>query len=318
LAAAAAVIALIATVVLVVVFTKKGGDRPTSSPTTGPTGSAPPGAGPFTGVYRAEFSASSANGKPDQKAQPSTGQWAVRSYCFATGCMATAAATGGPTLQSSFVFDEIGDQWIAVGVATPAAPPVGVSGFAGCTFPAEYWTVLSLQAKSDGTLVGRYRAASQIGPCATERTVIFTRTGDVTPESLPDPDRLARRVASPAQAWRGRYHATRTPQDKYPPTTWDAEIQTDCLRTGDRCISYDVEQAAVYLFANGKWVWTADGKNKCNGTQEVQDKASWELPLPQPPADPIYLLTGHGHRDVIGGACARSYNEDVKFERTGD
>ncbi|WP_414686308.1 serine/threonine-protein kinase [Mycobacterium sp.] len=317
---AAAVALLVAAVVVLVVTHHGGGGQGTGTPSpSGPTSAgAAPNSGPFTGVYRADFGPSGVGGKLDQGATPSTGQWSVRSACGSAGCVATATVSGGPTLQSTFVLDDFDGQWHAVGAVSVPAAPAGVSGFANCTFPAEYWTVITLQARPDGSLVGQYRAASQVGPCITERTVTFTRTGDVDTSKLPDPATQAPRVASPAEAWHGRYHGTRTPQDNHPPASWDSNLQTDCLRTGERCVSYDTEQTKVYIFADGKWLWNFDGKSKCNGVQEFEDKSSWELPLPQPPQDPITLLTGHGHRDVIGSACARSYNENVKFERTGD
>jgi hypothetical protein len=315
---AAALIAMIIVVVLVVTLTNSR--KPVSSPTANPTSTAPANVPPFTGVYRADFGPSSTEGKPDQGATPSTGQWAVRSTCRSTGCVATATATGGPTLQSAFRFDDIGGQWHAVSAASATSAPPGVSGFSGCTFPAEYWTVITLQRRPDGTLTGQYRAASQIDPCVTERTVTFTRIGDVDPNSLPDPASQAPRVASPAAAWHGRYRGIATPEDDHQPSSWNASVQTDCIPTGERCITYARLDpgAEVSVFADGKWVMNYDGKDKCNGVDLYQDKVSWELPLPQPPEDPITSLTGHGHREVIGTACARNYNEWVEYDRTGD
>ena len=48
-------------------------------------------------------------------------------------------------------------------------------------------------------------------------------------------------------------------------------------------------------------------------------KAYEEIPLSEPPQDPIALLIGLSHRDITGGGgCAGSHSEQLKFERTGD
>jgi serine/threonine protein kinase len=320
LAGGAAVIATII-MVLLMVFTN-GGER-ANRPSASPTSTVPPNTGPFTGVYRTDFGPSGTNGKLDEGATPSTGQWAVRSACRSSGCVATATATGGPTLQSAFVFDDIGGQWHAVGAAPVASPPPGVTGFHGCNSPAEYWTVITLQIRPDGTLAGQYRASGAGGDnCETERTVTFTRIGDVDLNSLPDPASQAVRVASPAEAWHGRYHGTHTPDDTHRPFSWDGTVETDCLRTGERCISSDVDLAdssrAIFTFADGKWIYSFDRNSTCLAGGSPRQIINQELPLPQPPQDPITLLAGHGHRTVIGGACAGSYDEELRFERTGD
>ncbi|MCV7412086.1 hypothetical protein AWC05_13730 [Mycobacterium florentinum] len=311
LAGGAVVVATI--VVAIIVFTV--GSGPANQPAAKPV--AAPNTGPFTGVYRVDFGPSGTNGKPDDGGTSSSGQWAVRSACRPTGCVATATATGGATLQSEFVFDDIGGQWRAVGAYPVASPPPGVSGFDGCQFPAEYWTVITLQLRPDGSVGGQYRAT---GPpeCETERTVTFTRIGDVDVNTLPDPAGIPAPVGSPAAAFHGRYHATQKPLDTHLTGTWEPIVQTDCLRTGERCISrvgYN-----IYHFSNGKWTYAFDGKRGCEKTQ-ISDPTTfhWEFPLPQPPQDPITLLTGHGHKQVTGtDSCSGSYDEDVKFERTGD
>jgi serine/threonine protein kinase, bacterial len=63
----------------------------------------------------------------------------------------------------------------------------------------------------------------------------------------------------------------------------------------------------------GKYV-TAD-TCAAGGTSHV--KVSEEFPLPQPPQDPITLLTGHGHNESTGAACP-SADYDETLVRTGD
>ncbi|OBF88485.1 hypothetical protein A5791_17610 [Mycobacterium sp. 852002-51163_SCH5372311] len=315
-AGAAAVLAAIAVVLAVVLTT--GSDR-SNRPAAVPTSTAPPNTGPFTGVYRADFGASATYGKPDDGGTPSTGQWAVRSACRNTGCVATAAATGGPTLQPSFVLDDIGGEWHAVGTASVTSFPPDVTGFKGCA-PGEYWTTITLQPRPDGTLGGQYRATGPPG-CETERTITFTRTGDVDLNSLPDPASQPVRVASAAEAWHGRYRITHTPANtRFKAMSDDGTVQTTCLRTGERCVSVNHGHGTdVYNFANGKWIYTYDGNQNCSAGGSVPTKVYWELPLPQPTQDPITQMTGFGHRDIAGsGACAGSYNEALNVERTGD
>ncbi|MGB9226170.1 MAG: hypothetical protein WCB80_23500, partial [Mycobacterium sp.] len=91
-AGAAAAIAAIVGIVLVVALTGNN-ERRSSLPAAAPSSTAKPG--PFTGVYRADFGPSTTNGKADDGATPSTGEWSVRSACRPTGCVATATAKDG-------------------------------------------------------------------------------------------------------------------------------------------------------------------------------------------------------------------------------
>jgi serine/threonine protein kinase len=316
LAGGAAVIATII-VVLAMVFTN-GGEHANRLPAS-PTSTAPPNTGPFTGVYRADFGPSATNGKLDEGATPSTGQWAVRSACRSTGCVATATAAGGPTLQSAFVFDDIGGQWHAVSTASVNSLPPGDPSFSGCT-AGEWWTVVTLQIRPDGTLAGQYRAT---GPsnCETERTVTFTRIGDVDLNRIPDPASQPVRVASPAAAWHGRYHETQTAVN-FKPLFWDTSVETDCLRTGERCISVARSDKGTntYIFADGAWTYSYEGEARCDGGGTDHTIRHGEFPVPQPAPDPITLLIGHGHVQVTlsSTSCNGSYDQEVKFERTGD
>lgn len=317
LVSGAAVIATIGVVLAVVLAI---GNGPANKPPDNPKPVAAANTGPFTGVYRADFGPSATNGKPDPGATPSTGQWAVRSACRSTGCVATSTATGGPTLQSTFVFDDNGGQWLAVAATSATSPPPGVTGFEGCPFPAEYWTAITLQQRPDGTIGGQYRAFDNT-QCETDRTVVFTRIGDVDLNSLPDPANQPARVPSPAAAWHGRYHETSTPDTtRFQGYSRDTTVETDCLRTGERCVSYGNYDRGhdVRIFANGKWTNTYDGTAKCDDNKTFSTNFHYEFPLPQPLQDPITLLTGRAHNVATGSACAGTYDYAVKYERTGD
>jgi serine/threonine protein kinase len=317
--AIAAVVGLVITVA-VVVFSN-GGNQDSSQDASATSSTAAPNTGPFTGVYRADFGpATSHDGTPIAGSAASTGQWSVRSSCRGSTCAATATATGGPILLKEFKFDKIGGLWQAVSANVLTAPPPGEPGFGSCKFPSEYWTVITLQGRSEGTLSGTYRADSNVSDCGNERTVTFTRTGDVDLTSLPDPDAQTPPAASPASAFHGRYNGTQTPADTHRPTSWHTTFTTYCLRTGERCASIAAykEGDELYIYAGGKWIYDYEGKSRCNGGGDDQIKVHWEFPLPEPKQDPITLLTGHGRKQVIGTVCAGAYNEDIKFERASE
>ena len=295
---------------------------PAPTPAPGPA----PNTGPFTGAYTAEFKPSDTFGEPDEDAAPATGKGDIRSVCRSTGCVATATATSGPMLQSRFVFDDVDGQWTAVGTASVTAPPPNVSGFKGCHFPAEYWSVITLRPRADGSLSGDYTAASNT--CQTHRSVTFSRIGDVDMNALPDPAAEPPRVVSPAQALRGRYHMIRTDKSDGGVTLgteeFDFVVRTDCVRTGERCISslQNVNIAGGggdFVFARGEWTYTLAAEAPCRksgGTTQVRDNATY--PLPQPPQDPITLLTGRGRVERSPDTSCISYNYDAKLERTGE
>jgi serine/threonine-protein kinase len=150
--------------------------------------------------------------------------------------------------------------------------------------------------------------------------VNFTRTGDARVDLLPDPASLPARVASPAQALLGRYHDTQTYANGAAPQEYDFVVRTDCLRTGDRCMSdfYNAENIGRPLvFANGKWTQQTEVDAPCPAGGTAHTKLTADYPLPQPPQDPIAVLTGHGYEDSTGSACAGG-DFDEKFVRTGD
>jgi hypothetical protein len=81
--AGGAAAAITAIVVIVLVIALGGNNERRSSPPAAPSNTVT--TGPFTGVYRADFGPSNTNGKADDGATPSTGEWSVRSACRPTG-----------------------------------------------------------------------------------------------------------------------------------------------------------------------------------------------------------------------------------------
>ena len=163
-------------------------DKPAAS-ATAPATAAASGAD-FTGTYRADYGpGTDLEDKPVPNAPATTSNWAARSTCGASGCVATAANISGAglALLSNLTFDQLGGTWVAVGLA---------SAQCGDT-PAELWVVFTLQPHPDGTFSGETTRASTNGACAAKRTVKFTRTGDPDLNKVPDPAVLPPAVGDP-------------------------------------------------------------------------------------------------------------------------
>lgn len=267
--------------------------------------------GPFTGTYRADYAPhadlQAPTAEPGKPLLPTT--WGVRSVCRPTGCVATATRLGGePTTLSTMVFDDIGGQWVAVGTGTSECNNGTI----------EIFVVMTLKPRPDGTLVGENTKLSG-AQCAGKSSVTFTRTGDVDSASVADPAALPARVVSPAEALRGRYRET----TQYPNRTKDEldwTVHTDCLRTGERCMSFfraPPNQGRPLVFGNGTWVMAVEFDGQCDAGGPMHYKRTASYSLPQPRQDPITLLTGHGHYAQTG-ACASSSEFDDTFQRTGD
>jgi len=138
--------------------------------------------------------------------------------------------------------------------------------------------------------------------------------------SIADPKTQPALVASPAQGLFGRYQETDTYSDGGRNAQVNFDIQTYCLRTGDRCLSYweNPDDAKILTFAANKWVLastSADATCKTGGP--AHREISLEYPLPQPTQNPITLLTGRGHYTITGD-CPYSSDFDSRVERTGD
>jgi serine/threonine protein kinase len=273
-----------------------------------------PNTGPLTGVYRANFSRiGSIEGDPAPNLAPTTETWGISSVCRPAGCVATASRLTGESMQApTIVLDQVGGSWLAVSVSSSTCPNNNLQG--------EIWETLTLQPGPDGTLSGEATEIMNKG-CANKRSVTFTRTGDVDVNSLPDPATLPPRVVSPAEALHGRYHQTSIQPNGFSEQN-DYVVRTDCLRAGDRCMSLfhrPPTAALALVFDGGNWTYEREFDARCwqGGMSHVKIVAPFALP--QPPQDPITLLTGRGHEDVTGPpAPCKSTNVDIKFTRIGD
>jgi serine/threonine protein kinase len=297
--------------VVALVLSNSGDDN--TSPHHGPTPSATPNTGPFTGTYTVELgraALSSGTAAQDADAGAFTESWRLRSACNDASCVATAAS-GGRYPTKDLVFDKVGAGWVAVTTSRRKC---------GNRDNDEAWNAISVQPQSEGAMTGEFTQATVNG-CYLKRSVTFTRTGDTDVTALPDPNSLARRVVSPAGALHGRYESATiyANGDKW---VDQLGVRTDCLRTGDRCVSpfldtkNDTDQ--VFVFANGTWTRNTEFDSTCSlgGTAHVTSTAS--LQIPQPVQDPIPLLAGHGYADLAPGSKCRSQAYDESFTRTGD
>jgi serine/threonine-protein kinase len=284
--------------------------RSTAPPSTAPT--ATPNTGPFTGTYRADFGpVTSMAGVEGTNAKPSVATYGIRSVCRQTGCVATGSRlSGDASFAQAVELDDVNGIWLAVTLASQQCRD---------NARAESWQVFKLRPQPGGTLVGEFVAAAG-NSCASKYTVTFTRTGDVDVDSLPDPANLAPRVVSPAEALRGSYRQVRTfssgqrQQD-------DFVVDTYCVRTGDRCMSYFHQPAGgvePLIFADGSWSLATDLDDTCPGVgATVSVKKTAQFPLPHPTQNPITLLTGHGVQEQ-SQPCAVTIEFDETFTRTGD
>jgi serine/threonine-protein kinase len=182
--------------------------------------------------------------------------------------------------------------------------------------------VFKLQPRPDATLAGDYTATAA-NACGGKYAVTFTRTGnlDTNNNSLPDPATLPPRAVSPAEALRGRYHEKRTFKNGSPQQESDFSVGTDCLRTGDRCMSFfhaPMGTVEALVFGGGNWVLDTELESKCPGSgAAMRVTKTGQYPLPQPLQNPITLLAGSGHQQQTD-PCGVSVDFDETFTRTGD
>jgi hypothetical protein len=297
----------------VVTLTQPDKKAATASQTSAaPTSTAAPNPGPFTGVYEAQFGKGRTyNEGPGPSGPPSTDTYAVRSVCGPAGCRATASHLNGETtFAQTLVLDQIGERWYSVAIGSEQCQGAAIDVF----------EVFTLQPGPNGTFAGDFSALTG-NDCLGLHTVTFTRTGDVDLNTLSDPAALPPRVVSPAEALRGRYHQRRTFHIRATPQEIDYEVTTHCLRTGDRCISFFHNPTGAdepLTFADGRFNLGTETDTVCPGRNTpMHVSKSGQYPLPDPPQDPITLLSGRG-RQVQTGSCAVSVEFDETFTRTGD
>jgi serine/threonine protein kinase len=310
IAAAATIFAVVAAIAL-----NSGDHSSPPAPSTSATPSALRSTGPITGTFTASIGTKTAvdgaAATNDTDFAGSSETWRLRSACGTNGCVATASTGGQYDPAKDLVLDNVGGRWLAVTTSHRTC---------GNNDNDEAWTVISLQLQPDGTMSGEADVIYANG-CFNKRTLTLTRTADVDISLLPDPAALRARLVSPAEALHGSYDMSVTyPNgDQYPD---HFAARTDCLRTGDRCMTYFWQPKGnqAFIFGNGTWtrhVEIDDAPCSKGGTNRVAFTTT--LPIPQAPQDPIPLLTGHGTNDILGGpGTCRSGTYVERFTRTGD
>jgi serine/threonine-protein kinase len=291
-----ALVLVVAAVITIVVVVSGGGSR---------------AKGPLDGTFAVDFGVQTRpNGTPDQNAPGGRETWAIDSTCRDSRCVATASKIrGSVSTTSTMVLDKIGGRWLAVSVVPGTCQNAAT----------EWWETMSLQERPDGTLAGEFIVRST-SFCTRNQQVTFTRTGDVqTNVSIADPQAQPPRVPSPASALRGQYRETDTYTNGQSAEA-NFAIETYCLRTGDRCLSFwmNPDQFKTLIFAGNQWgLSNTSSDSKCEAGGAAHKAISLEYPLPQPKQDPITLLTGRGHYTVTGD-CPFDSDFDSRVERTGD
>lgn len=309
-AAITAVLAFVAVVAAVIMSNSNdsASDDSASSSTPSPT---LPNTGPLTGTFRVEFGPGTnpADGTPWDNVLPITDTWTLRSSCTPE-CVATASTgnqypANGPIRE--LVFDDVGGRWLAATVVQAKCKNVD----------AEQWVAISIAPQPDGSLAGDAMTLTA-NVCGTNRTIKLSRIGDADISVLPDPATVGPRTSSPAEALHGSYHLT-AEYDSGRRDEYDYRVRTDCLRTGDRCISLFAtpESLLAYVFGNGVWTTNTAFKGKCAKSGESADiTVTGTLVLPDPPQHPITELIGQSH---LESTCSDPTSEMTdKFTRTGD
>jgi len=120
--------------------------------------------------------------------------------------------------------------------------------------------------------------------------VTLTRKGDTDISQLPDPTHLDPRAVSPAEALHGGYDVQTTYASGYKTDVLKYGVRTDCLRTGDRCMSFFLSVKGTYqsyVFANGTWTLNEEMDDQCSlgGSHHVAYTAT--MSVPDPPQNPI-------------------------------
>ena len=264
--------------------------------------------GPVTGVYNAEFGPEVELGSgKGLNAEGMRGTLQIRSACTPIGCTAIANAVDGPTINRSLIFDDVGGQWISVATAPSTSPQISEGMKAGCEqgLSPEVWETVSLQRQPNGTFTGQYEVTNA-NNCNTSRTINLTRTGDLDISSVDDPTTLPPLKPSPAAGFRGQYRYQHRGEDGDPHEVVGS-VQTRCLRTVERCMSYFSEprSAEPFVYADGQWVLHYNAPVSCGGAAgpRVQVDRIATLDLPSPASNPIDLLVGRGHEEVVSGPC---------------
>jgi hypothetical protein len=121
------------------------------------------------------------------------------------------------------------------------------------------------------------------------RGFIVPSNGSLTVSKLPDPTHLDPRTVSSAEAVHGRYDGQITYANGHKTIVRHYGVQTDCLRAGDRCMSFFVEGGGgdrANVHANGTCTRHADFDDTCSLGGNYHATYTFTMALPQPLQNP--------------------------------
>ncbi|MGB9306296.1 MAG: hypothetical protein WCB92_22220 [Mycobacterium sp.] len=297
-----------------------GGLPPKAAPAPTPSGPK------FDGTYRFDFDGTQqlAGGAP-KPTQSRARNYAVRSHCTDSGCIATATklADGDPKRKSDppldLVLDYFDGHWQMVHREDSTCTDSDIKG------PSI--TAWVLQPQPDGTLTGvSYVAMNPSPECAvaTQTPITVTRVSDTSVGiSVADPGKQPSRAPSAPESLSGHYSETSVLQGSSKPGVRRVGMQTLCVRNTVDCTTFKSYLAASetsvvnsLMFSTGKWLLNQRTDVNCpDGTTAATVKHE-EYALPQPVSYPLSRLTGSVRFDAANSCPAQQL--DITLERTGD
>jgi serine/threonine protein kinase len=253
------------------------------------------------------------DGIPQTSTGGRTTTWVVRSFCDRSGCVASSTSVNQRNGVFAFTFDYIDGRWVAIG-----EEPGGKCGDASVTS----WIRFTLEPHPDGSLTGDQVSITAPGGCNSRYPVTFDRTGDADPRvQVTDPAIASPRTTSPAQGFRGRYHAimqyTEGTKNKF---EYDYGVDTLCLRNGERCVSlaHNPDHRNTLVFGDNQWLSTSvDPGSTCgNGSARHGD---YHAVYPLPPSSNGLITTLDGTGEYrYEGSCNGTMKYTLHYTRTGD
>jgi hypothetical protein len=279
----------------------------------------------LNGTYRLDFDGGQQIAGGELKpAKSRTRNYALRTACLDSGCIATATklADDDPHKKADppvdLVFDFVDGHWRTALREETACSDSDVKG------PSI--TAWDLQSQPDGSLTGTSYVAMNPSPdcaVATETPMTMTRLGDADPGIAPaDPGQQKPRTPSGPEGLVGHYNETSMLHNGSTPGTLRVAIKTLCVRNTDQCASFKSYQSGdktpvnSLLFVDGKWQLVQRSQVNCpDGTTAATEKHE-EYSLPQPVSRPLQRVTGSERFDATDTCPAQQL--DLTLERTGD
>jgi serine/threonine-protein kinase len=256
--------------------------------------------GPLNGVYRLDFDASqrTALGELSPGKEPFSRNWAMRSHCGDSGCVATATRLNndGSASKVHANLDLLDGKWVMV-----------LGEDSKCNQGGQAARVLGtwvLEEQPDKTLSGTWTEITTGTDCpwVLQMPMKGSRQGDL-PQGVDvaDPAALPARKPSKPEGFQGSYTQTVTfvpPQGEPGVVTIDAK--TYCVRNTDECVTTQsvvkdgaISQITPLTFAGDRWTFKFNRPQRtCSDGSPMQSTLYDEVMLPDPAINPMDHLTG--------------------------